>query len=69
MCTYFTNKNEVAIEFSRKQKHVRSTSGTFIRLIVLDYKSTRKEVVRRRVVVTQSALSKDALRMKRTVVV
>ena len=37
MRTQYTNKNEVAIEFWRRQEHERSTSRTFVRLIALDY--------------------------------
>ena len=48
------NKNEVAIEFQRKRQHERSTSRTFVRLFVLDYKTARQS--RRRAPRIQSVL-------------
>ena len=66
-CTLYTNKNEVAIEFSRRREHERSTSKTFVIQIVLDYKRARQS--RRDLVVIQSVLCEDALHVKRTVVV
>ena len=42
MCTQYTNKNEVPIEFSRNREHERFTSRTFVRLFVLDYKKARQ---------------------------
>ena len=56
--TQYTNKNEAAIEFSRRREHERSTSRTFVRLIVLDYKSARQS--RQRVVRILSALCEVA---------
>ena len=40
--TLYTNKNEVAIEFSRRREDERFISRTFVILIVLDYKRTRQ---------------------------
>ena len=48
----------VAIEFSRRRKHESSASGTFVRLIVLNYKSVRQ--IRRQSVRIQSALCEVA---------
>ena len=54
MCTQYTNKNEVAIELLRKRKHECSTSRTFVRLFLLDYKRAKQS--KRRVVRIQSTL-------------
>ena len=40
--TLYTNKNESAIGFSRRREHERSTSYTFIILVVLNYKRARQ---------------------------
>ena len=37
----YTNKNKVAIEFSRRRKHEHSTSTTFVRLPMWDYKRAK----------------------------
>ena len=58
MCTQYANKNEVAIEFLRRQEHEHSTSITFVALILLDYKRARQS--RRVVVKIQSALCEVA---------
>ena len=62
MCTQYTNKNEVAIELSRKREHERYTSKTFVRLFVFDYKRAKQS--RRLVVKVQSALCKVACEQK-----
>ena len=33
MCRQYTNKNKVAIEFSRMREHEHSTSRTFVRML------------------------------------
>ena len=58
MCTQYTNKNEVAIDFSRRREHERSTSRRFVRLIVLGYKRARQS--RQLVVRIQLALCEVA---------
>ena len=62
--TKYTNNNEVATELSR---HEHSTSRTFIRLITCTYKRARQS--RQRVIVIQSVLCEDTLRVKKTVMV
>ena len=42
MCTECISNNVVAVEFSRRREHEPSTSKTFVRLLVLDYKSARQ---------------------------
>ena len=59
MWTKYTNNNEVAIEFSRKRANEHST--------LFYYKKTKQ--IRRRVVVIQSVLCEDMLRVKRAVLV
>ena len=58
MCTEYIKKNEVAIEFSTRGEHERSTLRMFIRLIGLDYKRARQS--RQRVVAIQSTLCEVA---------
>ena len=60
----YTNNNEVAIEFWRKQEHECSTARMFVRLFVLDYKTTR--LSRRQVVRIQSALCEAACKEKQS---
>ena len=67
MCAQYTNKNEIAVKFSRRREHEYSTSRTFVKLFVLKYKMVRQSSWL--AVVIQSFLCEDALRVKRTVVV
>ena len=47
MRTQYTNKNEVAIEYSRKREHECCTSRTFVKLFLFDYKrACRRQVAR-----------------------
>ena len=50
----YTNSNLVAIEFSRRREHEPSTSRTFVRFIVLDYKRAGQS--RRLVSISQVSL-------------
>ena len=53
----YTNNSVVALEFSRRGEHKTSTSRTFVRLIVLDYKRARQST--RQAERIQSALCEE----------
>ena len=46
-CRLYTNKNEVAVEFSKRREHELSTPRTFVVLILSGYKKgkTKKAIV------------------------
>ena len=57
-CTLYTNKNEIAVEFSKSRELEHFTSTTFVILIVLEYKRARQS--RLQSVRVQSALCEVA---------